>query len=153
MSLTITNNRLVQQQAIQAQTAQTQGAAATAQSSGGGNAGAAAGGTTATANPSAAMISGNAGLTSDLLSVLLQEQSNTVASGSSVATLTNLLDQQAGMQTRPVGSSAIGTTLAGILNQQDALQNGLDPSLATQSAASTGSVMSGLQDLLGQLAG
>ena len=93
MSLTIDNNRLAQQQALPTQSAQTQTATAPA----------AATATTpsATANPSAALISGNAGLTSDLLSVLLQDQS-----GASSGT-----------------SGGPGFTLAGMLDAQDQVQN------------------------------
>lgn len=128
MSLTIDNNRLAQQQALPVQTAQTQTAAAPA---------APTSTNSATANPAAALISGNAGLTSDLLSVLLQEQSGASASSSGPGvTLAGMLDAQAQAQTEQ--------------NQQDGI-TGLDPSMAAQSATSTGSVMSGLQDLLDQL--
>lgn len=131
MSLTIDNNRLAQQQALPAKLTTTQttpDATATPPAA------------TATANPAAALISGNAGLTSDLLSVLLQEQS-----GATTGT-----------------SSGPGLTLAGMLDAQDQDQDqadqaqtdsftGIDPAAAAQSATSTGSVMSGLQDLLTQL--
>jgi hypothetical protein len=130
MSLTIDNNRLAQQRALPTQltTAQSNTAAPAAPAA-----------TTATANQAAALISGNAGLTSDLLSVLLQEQSG-ASTGS---------------------ASGPGLTLAGMLDAQDQAQaqqtqtdsiTGLDPSAAAQSATSTDSVRSGLQDLLSQLA-
>lgn len=132
MSLTIDNNRLAQQQALPTQStpAQTTAPATTAP----------AAAPTATANPSAALISGNAGLTSDLLSVLLQDQSSS---------------------TTGTGSASSGpVTLAGVLDQEDQVQSdqsqtdsftGLDPASAAQSATSTDSFMNGLQDLLDRL--
>jgi hypothetical protein len=156
MSLTI-NNTLAQQQAVQAQIASTQAATAAQTNAASATSSAASSPTT---DPSAALISGNAGLTSDLLSVLLQDQSG--ASGGSSTTFAGILDQQAGLQSGTTSaSSSAPPTLAGILNQQDQLQaeqsgnsslTSLDPALAAQSGVATGSVMSGLQDLLDQLA-
>ena len=137
MSLTIDNNRLAQQQALPAQltAAQTNTAATTAPTA-----------TTATASPSAQLISGNAGLTSDLLSVLLQDQS-----GASTGFGTDGTD----------GTSSGPVTLAGVLDAEDQMQadqsqsdsfTGLDPASAAQSATSTDTFASGLQDLLDRLA-
>ena len=171
MSLTI-NNNVTQQHTLQPQVAaaQTTNAAQSPTDASGGTAG-----TSATAEPSAALISGNASLTSDLLSVLLQEQSGMTTSsfGSSGSS---------GSST----SGGPGFTLAGMLDAQDQttqLQSGngfdaltsallfpstpqgsstpaststspttLDPTSAVQSATSTGSVLGGIQDLLDQLA-
>ena len=154
MSLTINNNSLAQQQALQAQLApaQTGTAAQTATP-------ATSPVATTTTDPSAALISGNAGLTSDLLSVLLQDQSNANAtSGDPGLTLASMLDSQAGFGDNMSGP---GVTLAGMLDAQDQAQadqtqtdsfSGLDPSMAAQSGTATSSVMGGLQDLLDQLA-
>jgi hypothetical protein len=122
------SNTLAQQQAIQSQIAAAQASAvapasttdsATAQTE------------TAAKNPAAALISGNATLTSDLLSVLLNEQSNASASGGGGGSL----------------------TLAGMLDQQSQAEaQSQDPfNQLTQSAGSTGNVMDGLQSLLNQL--
>ena len=129
MSLTIDNNRLAQQRTLPAQLATTQTQAATP------TAPAVA---TATANPAAALISGNAGLTSDLLSVLLQEQSGATIGASSGPglTLAGMLDAQAQAEANQTQTDSFA---------------GVDPAAAAQSATSTGSVMSGLQDLLDQL--
>ena len=138
MSLTVSNT-LAQQQAIQSQIAAAQTAAPSSASSSDSTASTSS---ASASNPAAALISGNATLTSDLLSVLLNEQSN--ASGS----------------TSPSG----GVTLAGILDQQDAIDQSQDPSAQpslisdldsaslTQSANSTDNVLGGLQSLLNQLA-
>jgi hypothetical protein len=157
MSLTISNNSLAQQQAVQAQVAPAQ-TSATSQSAASPSTATSTG---ATADPSAALISGNAGLTSDLLSVLLQEQSNATGSSSGTLTLADMLDDEGGTSGTTSGTtSGSDVTLAGMLNAEDQAQTdqtqtdsfvGLDPSLAAQSATSTSDVMGGLQDLLDQL--
>ena len=158
MSLTINNNTLAQQQALQAQLPPAQASTASQTTAATPSATA----PSATTDPSAALISGNAGLTSDLLSVLLQEQSNASGASSGPATLADMLDSQAGVSDGSSGSSTgPGFTLAGMLNAEDQAQSnqtqtdsfsGLDPSMAAQSGTATSSVMGGLQDLLDQLA-
>jgi len=136
VSLTVANT-LAQQQAIQSQIAAAQTSAASTASTSDSTA---ATSSAASSNPAAALISGNATLTSDLLSVLLNEQS-----GASSGT----------------GSSG-SLTLAGLLDQQDAIDqsqkggpatllDGFTSGVAATSASSTGSVMDGLQSLLNQL--
>ena len=139
MSLTVTNNTLAQQQAIQSQIAAAQSTAVSTASTSDSTA---ATSPATASNPAAALISGNATLTSDLLSVLLNEQSGSASS-----------------------SSGGSVTLAGMLDAQDAatqaqMNGGTQPSLVgdlennalTQSATSTGSVVNGLQSLLEKLA-
>lgn len=139
MSLTVTNSTLARQQAaIQSQIAAAQTAAVSTASSSDSTA---ATSSAAASSPAAQLISGNATLTSDLLSVLLNEQSGGASSSSSSGSV----------------------TLAGILDSQDAATQAQtdgsgQPSLlgdlaaSTQSASSTGSVVAGLQSLLEKLA-
>ena len=123
MSLTVANT-LAQQQAIQSQIAAAQTSAPSTTSSSDSTA---ATSSATASNPAAALIAGNATLTSDLLSVLLNEQSAATT-----------------------GSKGGHLTLAGMLEQQDAA-SGKDPTSLNQSATSTGNVMNGLQSLLNQL--
>jgi len=147
MSLTVTN-RLSQQPTVQTQISAANNAAAATQSG------------TASANPQAAptpasvadaLSSGGAKLTSDLLSVLLNEQSNQSVMSSD--SLVGMLDQQdqaiatgaaANFQPTEGASSTSGTSLANILDQQGQ---------ATSSATATGNVLDSLPALLAQLGG
>ena len=141
----ITNNTLLQQQALQSQLAATQATAAaqTADTT------SAAPTTAAAANPATALVSGNAALTSDLLSVLLNEQSGASSgtSGDGGTTLAQMFDQQDSLNQNGAGDPAQA--------QDDAQSNllaVLDASSTAQSSAtSTGSVLSGIQSLLAQL--
>lgn len=137
MSLSVTNNTLAQQQAIQSQIAAAQAPAVSTTSTSDSTA---ATSSTTASSPAAALISGNATLTSDLLSVLLNEQSGSASSSSSGSvTLAGILDAQtAATQTN-------GTT-------QPSLVTDLESNSLTQSASSTGSVVNGLQSLLEKLA-
>jgi hypothetical protein len=100
--------------------------------------------TPAAASPATALISGNAALTSDLLSVLLNEQSGASSGGGT--TLAGILDQQDVIDQNGTGGAAQAQN-----DTQPDLLNVLDPTSAAQSATSTDSVLSGLQDLLAQL--
>jgi len=145
MSLTVTNN-LSQQTAVQTQVSKANGAtAATPAAASTDNS------QTAQAQPSVAdaLISGKANLTSDLLSVLLNEQSNqSILSSTSLAGMIDQQDQAIATGTQlqfdPTGggSSASSTNLAGILDQQDQ---------ASASANATGSVLGSLPTLLTKL--
>ena len=137
MSLTVTNNTLAQQQAIQSQIAAAQAPSVSTASTSDSTA---ATSSTTASNPAAALISGNATLTSDLLSVLLNEQSGSASSSSGGSvTLAGILDAQNST------SQTTGTT-------QPSLVSDLESNSLTQSASSTGSVVNGLQALLEKLA-
>ena len=141
MSLTVSNS-LAQQQAIQSQIAAAQSAAVSSASSSDGTAST---GPAAAASPAAALISGNATLTSDLLSVLLNDQATNGQSGSQpsaggAATLADMLNAQDQASQGQQGSSG-----------QLSLPTELDTASLSQSAHSTGSVMGSLQSLLTRL--
>jgi len=163
VSLTVANT-LAQQQAIQSQIAAAQTSAPSTASTSDSTASTSS---AASSNPAAALISGNATLTSDLLSVLLNEQSgisDTGSSGGSV-TLAGLLDQQDQIDQSQGGQSSLlsdfttgltatSTSSSSATTQQSGTPNlisDLDAASLTQSATSTGSVMDGLQSLLSQL--
>ncbi len=158
MSLTVTNNTLAQQQAIQSQLAAAQTSAVSTTSSSDSTAGTSS---TSASSPATALISGNATLTSDLLSVLLNEQSGSATSGSSgVTTLAGLLDNQDAATAQQDGTAqpnlfsdlyATQTQTSGT-SSEPSLVNDLESASLTQSANSTGSVVDGLQSLLQQLA-
>jgi len=138
VSLTVSNT-LAQQQAIQSQIAAAQSAPASSASSSDSTASTSS---ASASNPAAALISGNATLTSDLLSVLLNEQSNASQARGGSVTLAGIMDQQ----------DATDQSQQQEQTGQPSLLNQLDTASFTQSASSTGSVMDGLQTLMNQLA-
>ena len=147
MSLTVSNN-LSQQPAIQTQVAPAKSTASATAS------GSAADNSKTPQTPTSvadALTSGKAALSSDLLSVLLNEQSNQSVMPST--TLAGMLDQQDQaiatgdtLQFDPTGggTSAGSQTLAGILDQQ---------SQASSSADATNNVLGSLPALLSQING
>ena len=119
MSLTVNSSPLNQQQALQSQIAATNGATAATNSDSG------TGATAAAAKPAdtaAAVVSGAATLTSDMLAVLLNDQAS---GGSSV-------------------KAAPAMSLAGILDQQD-------QATLAQSGLATSSLLDGIPSLLDQM--
>lgn len=138
MSLTIANT-LAQQQAIQSQIAAAQSSAASSTSSSDSTASTSSASASSTA---AALVSGNAALTSDILSVLLNDQAANGQPSGGTVTLAGMLDAQDAATQGQQNSAG-----------QPSLINDLETASLTQSASSTGNVLGGLQSLLQQLTG